>query len=140
MSDHINLDGLIYSEDDDSIKRLVDVIKVGLGRSGDVPTKAAALADDIRRLGATYSATGQSWEIVPNLCSIVVSVAHRLPPDHPWQDTFVQAMQNLQQTDMDDEQESDEYDEQESDEYDGQESDGDDELLDEVGTLFSSLS
>ncbi|KAL2674195.1 hypothetical protein Neosp_012645 [[Neocosmospora] mangrovei] len=101
MSDHY-LDDLIYSKDSDSIKRLADVIKVGLGRSGDVSTKAAALADNIRTLGATYSATGQAWEIIPDLCSIMISVAYRLPPDHPWQNTFVQAMQNVQQTDRDD--------------------------------------
>ena len=154
MIDHINLQGVIYPDDPESTRRLLDVIQVGLGRPGDVSTKAAALADDIRTLGAARRAMGEASDFIEELCGITVCVAFFLPPGHPWQDTFVQTMQNVQQTDGDyesdedslsdeDYQSNEDYEsnrdyEQESDE--GYASDEDDEQLDEVGILFSLLS
>ncbi|KAI8653790.1 hypothetical protein LRP88_00468 [Fusarium phalaenopsidis] len=117
MIDHINLKSAIYPDEPESTQRLLDVIQVGLGRSGDVSTKAAALADDIRTLGEARRAIGEASDFIEELCGVAVDVAFHLPPDHPWQDTFVQTMQNVQQTDGD------------------YESDGDDEQLAEVEYL-----
>lgn len=148
MSDHINLKRPIDLNEPESTQNLLDVIQAGLGRPGDVSTKAAALADDIRTLGAARRDIGEASEFIEELCGVVVCVAFLLPPGHPWQDTFVQTMQNVQQTDGDYESDEDslsdeDYEsngdyEQESDE--GYASDGDDEQLDEVGILFSLLS
>ncbi|WAO95451.1 Hypothetical protein NCS54_01307400 [Fusarium falciforme] len=143
MSDHINLKRPIDLTEPESTQNLLDVIQAGLGRPCDVSTKAAALADDIRTLGAARRDIGEASEFIEELCGVVVCVAFLLPPGHPWQDTFVQTMQNVQQTDGDyesdeDYQSDEDYEsngdyEQESDE--GYASDGDDEQLDEVEFL-----
>ncbi|KAI8653046.1 hypothetical protein NCS55_01288100 [Fusarium keratoplasticum] len=118
MIDHINLQGVIYPDDPESTRRLLDVIQVGLGRPGDVSTKAAALADDIRTLGAARRAMGEASDFIEELCGITT-------------------MQNVQQTDGDyesnEDYESNRDYEQESDE--GYASDEDDEQLDEVEYL-----
>ncbi|RSL88701.1 hypothetical protein CEP51_001635 [Fusarium floridanum] len=87
------------ANESDPTKRLFDIIKSGLRRRGDVSTKAATLADDIRREGAVRRSKNEAHWFIQGLCIVVVEIAHLLPPDHPWQDTFVQAMQNVQQTD-----------------------------------------
>ncbi|KAM6510527.1 hypothetical protein FSOLCH5_010968 [Fusarium solani] len=136
MVNHINLKSAIYPDDPESTQRLLDVIQVGLGRPGDVSTKAAALADDIRTLGEARRAMGEASDFIEELCGVAVDVAFHLPPDHPWQDTFVQTMQNVQQTEGDYESDKDEFDEGYEQGSDGDyESDGDDEQLDEVEYL-----
>ncbi|UPK95599.1 hypothetical protein LCI18_006534 [Fusarium solani-melongenae] len=129
MIDHIHLKSAIGPNELESTQQhLLDVIQAGLGRPGDVSTKAAALADDIRTLGAARRDIGEARDFIGELCGVVVGVAALLPPDHPWQDTFVQTMQNVQQTDgdyhSDEEHESDE-------EYESDEGYASDEQLDE---------
>ncbi|RSM04544.1 hypothetical protein CEP52_006753 [Fusarium oligoseptatum] len=106
MSYHIDFNRDRPADEPDFVQHLFEVIKDGLDGPGDVSTNAAALADTIRAEGAAAladairegSKNGAHW-FIEALCILVVEIAHFLPPDHPWQDTFVQAMQNVQQTD-----------------------------------------
>ncbi|RSL44806.1 hypothetical protein CEP54_014535 [Fusarium duplospermum] len=101
---HIRLDRSRLANESGPTKRLFDIIRAGLRRRGDVSTKAAALADDIRTEGAARRSKNEAYSFIETLCFVVVEIAYFLPPDHPWQDTFVQAMQNVQQTEEDVEQ------------------------------------
>ncbi|RSL73074.1 hypothetical protein CEP53_000885 [Fusarium sp. AF-6] len=106
MSYHIDFNRDRLADEPDFVQHLFDVIKDGLDGPGDVSTNAAALADTIRAEGAAAladairegSKNGAHW-FIEALCIVVVEIACFLPPDHPWQDTFVQAMLNVQQTD-----------------------------------------
>jgi hypothetical protein len=98
MSHEIDLESAACPNDTEDQKRLFEVIKAGLQRPGDAPTKAAALADDLRTLGEARKSRDEAPEFIEELCAMLVGIPRLLPPDHPWQDTLVQAVQNLQQT------------------------------------------
>lgn len=153
MTDHTNPQWL--RSVGETREHLMNVMHVGLSRKGDVSTKAAALADDIRALGEARKAIGEASFFIEQLCAVVVYAATQIPPDGLWQDIFVRTMQNVQQTEgdyYDEDRESDEEYQSDEDSDEGYESDGDDEpyeddepdeddeQFDDVGILFSLLS
>lgn len=99
MGREIDLEPVSSQNETDSQKRVFGVIEAGLEGPGDASTKAAALADDLRTLGAAQKSRGEAIEFIDDLCVMVVDIAHLTPPDHLWQDTLVQVVQSLQQTD-----------------------------------------
>lgn len=94
----IDLEPVSSQNETDSQRRIFDVISANLHKQNEASAKAAALADDIRRLGAVQKSRSDVSEFLDALWVNLVEIACYTPPGHPWQDTLVQAVQNLQQT------------------------------------------
>ncbi|KAJ4328962.1 hypothetical protein N0V84_000533 [Fusarium piperis] len=98
MGFEIDLEPVSSQNKHDSQKRVFSIISTNLRKSGETSTKAPALADDIRKLCAAQKSESDISDFLDALWVNLLEIASCAPPDHPWQSTLVQAVQNLQKT------------------------------------------
>jgi hypothetical protein len=84
-----------------SERAIFNVLKATLQYPARPATKAAKLVDDIRFFckSAEDDGGGYDDEILWDVWSVVIDLVCYMPPDHPWQDSVVQALSSLHQRD-----------------------------------------
>ncbi|TEA11001.1 hypothetical protein C8034_v008283 [Colletotrichum sidae] len=94
----IDLQSVDQSTTSDSQRVILSLVKQPLVSTQDSANRSTAIADGLRRLGASQPSEGQVEGFLWDLWMVMVDVAYLVPPDHPWQDVLVEAVKNLQQT------------------------------------------
>ncbi|KAI9148977.1 3-oxoacyl-acyl-carrier- reductase [Paramyrothecium foliicola] len=95
MSSEIDLGFLENPADPGSQRAFANIFRRLLPSEADTPRTAKSIANEIEGIfdlaGSLDDVDGLYW----HLWMVVLDVAYRLPPDHPWQDCLVAVIENL---------------------------------------------
>lgn len=75
------------------------VLKATLEYPADPEAKALKLADDIRFVTGWKDDVDDASCVLWQLWSLVLNIAKCIPPDHPWQQSLILALDTLQRRD-----------------------------------------
>ncbi|WQF76759.1 Putative oxopyrrolidine biosynthesis cluster protein G [Colletotrichum destructivum] len=98
MAHDINLDTLGEQHATVSQDKIFGILQTHLQSGGKTSTSSSQLADAIRQLSAKTSSGDAASGFLWDLWMVVVDLAYLIPPDHPWQDKLIGAIQTLRQT------------------------------------------
>ncbi|KAK6210009.1 hypothetical protein QIS74_11593 [Colletotrichum tabaci] len=98
MAHDINLGTVGEQTATESQEKIFRILQTHLQSGENTSTSSSELADAIQQLGATKSSRDAASGFLWDLWVVVVDLAYLIPPDHPWQDTLIGAIQTLRQT------------------------------------------
>lgn len=76
-------------------RRIFDTITTALSSKGNSQAHVKTIADAIHCLCHATDSEDHVGNVLWNLWSVLIDIVQRIPPDHPWQETFVRALDNL---------------------------------------------
>jgi hypothetical protein len=76
-------------------REIFDTFTTSLYSKGNSQAHAKTIADAIHRLCHATESEDHVGNILWNLWSVLIDIVQRIPPDHPWQETLVRALDNL---------------------------------------------
>ncbi|KAI1079784.1 hypothetical protein F5B20DRAFT_542408 [Whalleya microplaca] len=80
-------------------RAIFNVLKGTLQYPANPQVKGIKLADDICFFGKSIENDVHPGETIWAIWSVIIDIVYYIPPDHPWQDSLIQCLNNLRQRD-----------------------------------------